>query len=237
MTKREFTLIELLVVIAIIAILAAMLLPVLNKARDKARSTSCLSNLKQSAQLCTVYGNDFSGWLQWYNNNSAADSGWGRKLTKYGYVSSAAGLKCPAGVTYDKTNTISIFGLNCNSPSWAAARSGFPPSATSSKNGTLSINLAGRDVRGGLPMLVDSYCKNGGTFNKMQYERLDIYQGNNWTFAYPWHGGDLINAAFMDGHAAGLKPRKLADHFFNNRPEVTHVITLSRLVTEQWFGR
>ena len=61
--RRGFTLIELLVVIAIIAILAAILFPVFAQAREKARSSSCLSNNKQIALAHSMYAQDYDETL------------------------------------------------------------------------------------------------------------------------------------------------------------------------------
>ncbi len=89
--RKGFTLIELLVVIAIIAILAAILFPVFAKARESARQTSCLSNLKQMGLAIQQYANDWDGSLcygfstagseVWYNDYPSMT--WIKAITPY----------------------------------------------------------------------------------------------------------------------------------------------------------
>ena len=154
MKKYTFTLIELLVVIAIIAILAAMLLPALSAARERARTSSCSNNLRQTFYALNLYADDYKGAFPAVHTGSItgthASTGmeWFQGLMDYGYELQY--LRCPSDNGYrDSTadsedrqsyiiNALLTFGKSrdsLNDPSYTIAlseRGGDTPDTASS---------------------------------------------------------------------------------------------------------
>src|SRR6476619_7559159 len=95
-TRKQtgFTLSELLVVIAIIAILAAILFPVFAQAREKARSISCLSNMKQLGTAIQMYNQDYDETYPFANPDCWWGNTWGNTVQPY--VKSTQIFKCPS---------------------------------------------------------------------------------------------------------------------------------------------
>jgi prepilin-type N-terminal cleavage/methylation domain-containing protein/prepilin-type processing-associated H-X9-DG protein len=190
MQRRGFTLIELLVVIAIIAILAAILFPVFARAREKARQTSCLSNVKQIALATIMYTQDYDETLPRYHRPTPAP-------IEYPDGSMASGMLWQAAL-HPYINNTQVFNCPSSTYRWDGGHTDNLRYGYTRHIGGLS--LARIDEPSSTFLLGDSAALDGT--NPMTYVLYHNYYDR--THLATRHNGGA-NIGHVDGHAKWYK--------------------------------
>ncbi len=227
--RRAFTLIELLVVIAIIAILAAILFPVFAQAREKARSASCLSNLKQIGVAITMYVTDNEGYPMHSSLSSVSPrTRWPDYI--YPYVKNEKIFNCPSAPldvfrkpwSHNLQSFYGGYGYNYQ----YLGNNRFPFSAPDAAVSMPAATIALADTQG---CGWDAGIRNAGNyvidppFASARGSRPgttdNVYYGAGAECGGQWgcraviteRHSEMVNVAFCDGHAKAMKRSRLDD--------------------------
>lgn len=204
-TTRAFTLIELLVVIAIIAILAAMLLPALSKAKERAHASACLNNLKQWGLATQIYTTDNHDFLPPDGtpnpSNTATNTGW------YIQLPALLGLPRYHDMPWRTNATASI-----GSTIWLC------PSNPRRSNGNnlfhycLNENISDTGVNN-RPVKISNFNQHSALVWLFDSKNLPAVGTPNYVHTNLHSGGAQFT--FLDGHAARFRSREYWDYATN----------------------